>query len=318
MAPTIPSPEAASKAPTYIIGHKNPDADSICSAIAYAAFKEARGETGYIAARCGNSNARIDAILERFHTPLPLYLSDVSPRVHDMMTPSPLAVAEDATCAEALKLIDEHGISVLPVISARKRALGSLTLASLGHHFIPRLDKPRAMRQVRTSLPIVQTLKASVHIADETASRSFLSASAPMDIRTFWKISAQDNIPASQSLIIVGDRRDVQQRAIELGIRALIISGNLPVDPARSRPRPRTRRQHHLSARTTPPPPPGSCAPPPPRPPDRAEIHRLNTDTRLADSAAQNSSGRPRTPCSSPTTTAPCKASSPRATCSSP
>ncbi|HQY06811.1 MAG TPA: DHH family phosphoesterase, partial [Lacunisphaera sp.] len=148
MAPTIPSPEAASKAPTYIIGHKNPDADSICSAIAYAAFKEARGETGYIAARCGNSNARIDAILERFHTPLPLYLSDVSPRVHDMMTPSPLAVAEDATCAEALKLIDEHGISVLPVISARKRALGSLTLASLGHHFIPRLDKPRAMRQV--------------------------------------------------------------------------------------------------------------------------------------------------------------------------
>ncbi len=63
--------------PTYVIGHKNPDADSICSAIAYAAFKQARGETGYIAARCGNSNARIDTILERFHTPLPLYQSDV-------------------------------------------------------------------------------------------------------------------------------------------------------------------------------------------------------------------------------------------------
>lgn len=234
MAPTIPSPEAASKAPTYIIGHKNPDADSICSAIAYAAFKEARGETGYIAARCGNSNARIDAILERFHTPLPLYLSDVSPRVHDMMTPSPLAVAEDATCAEALKLIDEHGISVLPVISARKRALGSLTLASLGHHFIPRLDKPRAMRQVRTSLArIVQTLQASVlHAVDEHRLEELFVRIGAMDLGTFWKISAQDNIPASQSLIILGDRRDVQQRAIELGIRALIISGNLPVDPA--------------------------------------------------------------------------------------
>ena len=234
MAPTIPSPEAASKAPTYIIGHKNPDADSICSAIAYAAFKEARGETGYIAARCGNSNARIDAILERFHTPLPLYLSDVSPRVHDMMTPSPLAVAEDATCAEALKLIDEHGISVLPVISARKRALGSLTLASLGHHFIPRLDKPRAMRQVRTSLArIVQTLQASVlHAVDEHRLEELFVRIGAMDLGTFWKISAQDNIPASQSLIILGDRRDVQQRAIELGIRALIISGNLPVEPA--------------------------------------------------------------------------------------
>src|SRR5690242_2003601 len=119
--------------PIYVIGHRNPDADSICSAIAYTAFKEAHGETGYIAARCGNSNARIDAILERFHTPLPFYLSDVSPRVHDVMAAEPRAVLEDATCAEALQLLDRHGITVLPVVSPRKRALGTLSLAQLGH-----------------------------------------------------------------------------------------------------------------------------------------------------------------------------------------
>ena len=223
----------ATGTPTFVIGHKNPDADSICSAIAYAAFKEARGETGYVAARCGNSNARIDAILGRFHTPLPLYLSDVSPRVHDMMTPSPRAVTEDATCAEALKLIDEHGISFLPVISARKKALGSVTLASLGHFFIPRLDEPRAMRQVRTSLArIAQSLKASVlHAVDENRLEELFVRIGAMDIGTFWKISEKDNIPAGNSIIIVGDRTDVQHRAIELGIRALIISGNLPVNP---------------------------------------------------------------------------------------
>lgn len=220
--------------PTYVIGHKNPDADSICSAIAYAAFKEARGETGYVAARCGNSNARIDAILARFHTPLPLYLSDVSPRVHDMMTPAPRAVTEDATCAEALQLLDQHAISFLPVISARKRALGSVSLASLGHFFIPRLDEPRAMRQVRTSLArIVTTLKGAVlHTVDEHRLEELFVRIGAMDIGTFWKISEKDNIPASQSLIILGDRRDVQQRAIELGIRALIISSHLPVEPA--------------------------------------------------------------------------------------
>jgi manganese-dependent inorganic pyrophosphatase len=223
----------ATAAPTFVIGHKNPDADSICSAIAYAAFKEARGETGYVAARCGNSNARIDAILERFRTPLPLYLSDVSPRVHDMMTPSPRAVTEDATCAEALKLIDQHAISFLPVISARKRALGSVTLATLGHFFIPRLDEPRAMRQVRTSLArIVQSLKASVlHAVDENRLEELFVRIGAMDIGTFWKISEKDNIPAENSIIILGDRADVQHRAIELGIRALIVSGNLPVDP---------------------------------------------------------------------------------------
>jgi len=224
----------ASATPTFVIGHKNPDADSICSAIAYAAFKEARGEGGYVAARCGNSNARIDAILERFHTPLPLYLSDVYPRVKDMMAQQPFAVEGDATCAQALKLIDEHKITVLPVVSARHRVLGTLTLAQLGHFFIPRLHEPRAMRQVRTSLArIVHSLQASVlHTVDENRLEELYVRIGAMDVGTFWKISERENIPASQSLIIVGDRRDIQQRAIEIGIRAVIISGNLPVDPA--------------------------------------------------------------------------------------
>lgn len=52
--------------PTYVIGHRNPDADAICSAIAYAAYKDAKGGRGYVAARRGNSNARIDTILRRF------------------------------------------------------------------------------------------------------------------------------------------------------------------------------------------------------------------------------------------------------------
>ena len=65
--------------PIYIFGHKNPDADAICSALAYEAYKHAIGQTEYVAARCGNSNARIDAILDRFQTPLPAS-SATSPR----------------------------------------------------------------------------------------------------------------------------------------------------------------------------------------------------------------------------------------------
>src|SRR6185295_6719179 len=103
------SPERLSH-PIYVVGHRNPDADAICSAIAYAAYKTQRGDAGYVAARCGNSNARIDTILARFHQPLPLYLSDVSPRVHDLMIANVISVTENATCAEALELIDRHDI----------------------------------------------------------------------------------------------------------------------------------------------------------------------------------------------------------------
>jgi manganese-dependent inorganic pyrophosphatase len=217
---------------TYVIGHKNPDADSICSALAYAAYKEARGERGHIAARCGNSNARIDAILARFRQPLPLYLNDVSPRVRDLMAADVVSVSTDATCAEALDLLDRHKLRVLPVTSSDRHVTGTLSLAHLGGIFIPRASEPRLMRQVHTSLGhIARALKARVlHAADPGRLEELYIRLGTMATRSFWKVSELEQIPADRSLIIVGDRREIQLRAIELGVRALIITSNLPVD----------------------------------------------------------------------------------------
>ena len=232
-APSSPDPLARAAAPTYIVGHKNPDADAICSAIAYAAYKAQRGDQGYVAARCGNSNARIDTILARFHQPLPLYLSDVSPRVRDLMAAEVVSVTENATCAEALELIDRHDIRLLPVISPRRGIVGTVSLAALGSIFIPRAREPRLMRQVKTSLTnITRALQARpLHLVGERKVEELFVRLGTMDIKSFWSISEREKIPASQSLIIVGDRRDVQKRSIELGIRALIITSNLEVDP---------------------------------------------------------------------------------------
>ena len=68
---------------TYIIGHKNPDVDSICSALAYAKYKELMGEKGFCAARCGNSNSRIDRVLKKFDAHLPKFVGDVRLRASD-------------------------------------------------------------------------------------------------------------------------------------------------------------------------------------------------------------------------------------------
>ncbi len=217
---------------TYVVGHRNPDADAICSAIAYAAYKEARGDSGYVAARCGNSNARIDTILARFRQPLPHYLSDVSPRVHDLMTSSVFSIGENATCAEALDLIDRHHVRVLPVTNSRRKPVGTVSLAHLGGVFIPRVSEPRLMRQVHTSLAaIARALKGRVvHLVHDHQVEDFFVRLGTMDIRSFWSISVKENIPAAQSIIIVGDRRDVQRRSIELGIRALVITSGLEID----------------------------------------------------------------------------------------
>ena len=226
-------PSSAAPAPTYVVGHRNPDADAICSAIGYAALKEARGEKGYVAARCGNSNARIDTILARFRQPLPHYLSDVSPRVRDLMTPDVISVQEDATCAEALELIDRHGVRLLPVTTRRRKPVGTVSIAHLGGVFIPRVSEPRLMRQVHTSLAaIARALKGRpLALFHEDRVEDLFVRLGTMDIRSFWSISVRENIPAAQSIIIVGDRRDVQRRAIELGIRALVVTSGLEVSP---------------------------------------------------------------------------------------
>ncbi len=217
---------------TYIIGHRNPDADAICSALAYAAFKEARGEKGFVAARCGNSNARIDTILGRFRQSLPVYISDVTPRVRDVMVSDVITVPLSATCAEALELMDRHDVRVLPVMSEDRRVQGCLSIFQLGDFFVPKVREPRDMRKVTTNLAhIARALKARVvHLANPDCCEDFFVRIGAMDVRSFWKISQDEGIPAGQSIIIVGDRWDIQQRSIQIGVRALVITGDLPVD----------------------------------------------------------------------------------------
>lgn len=194
-----PASTPANKPLTYIVGHRNPDADAICSAIAYAAFKEARGQTGFVAARCGNSNARIDAILSRFNQPLPLYLSDVTPRVRDVMVQDVISVQESATCAEALELIESRDIRVLPVVAGDRRLVGTVSVFQLGGFFIPRLREVREMRKVFTSLAhIARALRARVvHVERPDSTEELFVRVGAMDVRSFWRISQEEGIPPS-------------------------------------------------------------------------------------------------------------------------
>jgi len=229
----IPSAAHASAQTTYVIGHKNPDADAICSAIAYAAYKTALGQPGYVAARCGNSNARIDTILARFRQPLPVYLSDVTPRVRDLMATHVVSVSEGATCAEALELIEHHDLRVLPVVAPDRRVLGTVSITQLSGYFVPRIRELREMRKVTTSLSnITRALKARVlHVANADAVEELFVRVGAMDVRSFSKIPESEGIPTHQSVIIVGDRWDIQQRSIQIGVRLLVITGNLEPDP---------------------------------------------------------------------------------------
>ena len=217
---------------TYIIGHKNPDADAICSAIAYANLKILQGHQGYIPARCGNTNARIDTILQKFSQPTPLFVGDVSPLVKDIMMRNVVHINEEATLFEALELIDKHDVRVLPVTNTNKELQGYVSIFQMGDYFVPKFKEPRAIRQVHTSInDVVTALKADVkYVRDEDNLEGMFVKIGAMDIRSFGKFTAADAIPASETIVIVGDRWDIQQRSIQIGVRLLVITGSLGVD----------------------------------------------------------------------------------------
>ena len=100
-----------------VIGHKNPDTDAICSAIGYAEFKRRTGMPEAVAARCGDTNDRIDFVLEDlWHRRRPSSVADVSPKIFDVMQRRILSVRPDSTAAEALRLMDEKNLRLLPVL----------------------------------------------------------------------------------------------------------------------------------------------------------------------------------------------------------
>jgi len=220
--------------PVYIIGHRNPDADAICSALGYADYKRRKtGSERYVAARCGNSNARIDAILNRFGVALPRFIGDVTPRVRDIMIRDVIKVSPDSVCAEALDLIDRHDLRVLPVVEDCGRLHGTVSIFALGEFFIPRPRQEKRTRNVHTSIrDIVKALDAEVvHAVEPERIENLYVRVAAMDLRSFGKAYISDRDIAASSVIIVGDRYDIQQKSIQTGVRLLVITGGLAVEP---------------------------------------------------------------------------------------
>ena len=213
---------------TYIIGHKNPDTDAICAAIAYDAYKKAKGINNTMPARCGNANARMKTLLKRFDLPLPIFIGDITPKVQDIMIKESELhkLTLNSTCTEALELIDKYDFRSLPVVNDENSIQGVVSIFNLGEYFIPKPPKTKRPSKVHTNLKaIVNSLSAkTVNLVDEQAMEDFYLRVGVMDEKTFGDFEKKE-APPEQCIIVVGNRKVIQEKAIELGVRLLVITG---------------------------------------------------------------------------------------------
>ncbi len=213
-----------------VIGHRNPDTDAICSAIGYAEFKRRIGMTSAVAARCGDTNDRIDFVLKSFGVAAPRFVADVSPKVRDVMQTNVQSVSPNSTAAEALTLMDEGNIRILPVLDQEHRCRGLLSLFKLSKFLFPTTNRLFDSRRLLTSLKsLTQTLGGEMILAhDEDLERDLILMIGAMGLDSFSERLEQ--YPREKLAVVVGDRWDIQNLAIREGVQVLIVTGGMRVE----------------------------------------------------------------------------------------
>ena len=224
------------KPPFYVIGHKNPDTDAICSAIGYSALLRQVGEEpAAIAARCGEISQRTKWVLERAGLEVPQLVTDVRTNAGMIAHKKVIKVTVTDTFLTAYRRMLDAEIRCVPVEDEDGNLCGILRYFDLLRLLLPADTQGLSVRTVHASLAhIAETLQAESVGRDgelpETEEDLILlvgaSSQATVEKR-LKQATADGNI--HRFLVICGDRPIVQRYAIDHGARALLVTGGNPV-----------------------------------------------------------------------------------------
>jgi manganese-dependent inorganic pyrophosphatase len=208
----------------YVLGHRNPDTDSVVSAAAYARLKQLRGQPGVIAARAGKMNPQTEYVFERFGVPAPEYLPDLIPKAKYYISEEPVTVNEDDSVWEALELLQKDDSKVLPIVDRNGVYRSMLHSQGFSRYIINHIN-PRK----KSSFPLtLNHLAATIHAQPLTLFNGGEIRKSPIVVAASYTAHFKGHLEAEgvdNALVIVGDRWDIQKCCIEMGVRALILSG---------------------------------------------------------------------------------------------
>ena len=111
----------------YVVGHRNPDTDSIVSAMAYAALRNALGDRTYTPARLGHISDETQSVLERFGFEPPVLIHNLRTQVRDLDYDTPPALSSAVPVNRAWGVLQDVAIPAIPVVDDRGHIFGMLT-----------------------------------------------------------------------------------------------------------------------------------------------------------------------------------------------
>ena len=207
----------------YVVGHKNPDTDSIVSAVAYAELLRQQATPNVIAARQGEVWPDTQYVLDRFGLPAPLLVEDVRPTARDLMATRLFIGKPEEPAYSVGKRLREHHVRALPLVGSDGRLAGLITVEDFAHILLLGMD-PNLLDQIFLDVDnVIETLDGRLLVEAQGRELRDKVVVAAMDLDTIRRRIEPD------IMVVVGDREDAQRAAIEGGAGALVITGDLPV-----------------------------------------------------------------------------------------
>lgn len=202
----------------HVIGHINPDTDSVCSAIAYAAFKRQMTGKNYTAKRAGQINSETRFVLQKFGVPEPEYLSDVRTQVFDIDVVQVPGVGSDISLKRAWEIMKEGGLATLPVVCRNGQLEGLITIEDIAKSYMDVYDSCIIAKAETPFRNLIETLEGEMIAGDPDEiiqSGKCLIAAANPDL--------MENYIEKDDIVILGNRYESQLCAIEMGAKCIIV-----------------------------------------------------------------------------------------------
>lgn len=201
----------------YIFGHKNPDTDSICAAVAYEELKNLISpDKTYIACRLGDINNETAYVLKKFGVPVPPKIDDVHPQVRDAQYYPMVTLRDDDTIRRAWKLMKGSSLTLAPVTDGDGVMQGIISMQDITEAYMEQLD-PEFLSTYSINIgKIAETLSARIICGEPQ------SGDIPDKVIIY---NNPNKKLKNADLLIVGDDFQDVSRAIDSMAKYIIISG---------------------------------------------------------------------------------------------
>lgn len=210
---------AAKKAKkTIVIGHKNPDTDSICSAICYANLKQLLTGQQYIPGRAGHVNSETEFVLRYFDVPAPKLIETVKTQVKDIEIRETAGVEKNISLKKAWNLMQDNNVVTIPAVTEDNILEGLITVGDITRSYMNVYDSSILSKACTQYSNIIETLEGAMLIGDPEAyfkNGKVLIAAANPDMMEYY-IEKDD-------LVILGNRYESQLCAIEMEAGCIIV-----------------------------------------------------------------------------------------------